>query len=155
VAGRIHTGLVRDLTSGCGRHCRLPIAGEACECQQATRQYRSPTLARAIWFAQNFSEGHLREAALAGDAASSAGNNSEPIMDVDDIAAVAETIGDVPRSGTLNSRSACSSVVGENVNRPLSRLSNAAKSAEKPHRATLPAEPFPGTVVQGGVLLNT
>ncbi|MEA3276031.1 MAG: hypothetical protein U9Q81_12210 [Pseudomonadota bacterium] len=47
------------------------------------------TLVRAAWFAQNFSEGYLREPALAGVVALPAGNVREPIVDVDDIADVA------------------------------------------------------------------
>jgi uncharacterized protein YbjT (DUF2867 family) len=47
------------------------------------------TLVRAAWFAQNFSEGYLREPALAGVVALPAGNIREPIIDVDDIADVA------------------------------------------------------------------
>jgi uncharacterized protein YbjT (DUF2867 family) len=47
------------------------------------------TLVRAAWFAQNFSEGYLREPALAGLVALPAGNVREPIIDVDDIADVA------------------------------------------------------------------
>ena len=47
------------------------------------------TLVRAAWFAQNFSEGYLREPALAGVVALPAGEVREPIIDVDDIADVA------------------------------------------------------------------
>ena len=47
------------------------------------------TLVRAAWFAQNFSEGYLREAALEGLVALPAGDVREPIVDVDDIADVA------------------------------------------------------------------
>jgi uncharacterized protein YbjT (DUF2867 family) len=47
------------------------------------------TLLRAAWFAQNFSEGYLREPAQAGVAALPAGEVREPIVDVDDIADVA------------------------------------------------------------------
>ena len=47
------------------------------------------TLVRAAWFAQNFSEGYLREPALAGVVALPAGGVREPIVDVDDIADVA------------------------------------------------------------------
>jgi hypothetical protein len=42
---------------------------------------------------------------------------------------------------------------GEIVDSPLSLLSNSAESAENPLRATLLAEPFPGTVAQGVVLV--
>jgi len=47
------------------------------------------TLVRAAWFAQNFSEGYLREPALNGLIALPAGDVREPIVDVDDIADVA------------------------------------------------------------------
>ena len=47
------------------------------------------TLVRAAWFAQNFSEGYLRQPALAGVVALPAGDVREPIVDVDDIADVA------------------------------------------------------------------
>jgi hypothetical protein len=43
--------------------------------------------------------------------------------------------------------------VGEFVDGPRSRLSNLAESEEMPHRSTLLAEPFPGAVAQGGVLM--
>ncbi|WNJ99192.1 NmrA family NAD(P)-binding protein [Thalassospiraceae bacterium LMO-JJ14] len=47
------------------------------------------TLVRAAWFAQNFSEGYLREPAMQGMIALPAGDVREPIVDVDDIADVA------------------------------------------------------------------
>lgn len=47
------------------------------------------TLVRAAWFAQNFSEGYLREPALAGVVALPAGDVREPIVDADDISDVA------------------------------------------------------------------
>jgi uncharacterized protein YbjT (DUF2867 family) len=47
------------------------------------------TLVRAAWFAQNFSEGYLREPVLAGVVALPAGQVREPIIDADDIADVA------------------------------------------------------------------
>jgi len=47
------------------------------------------TLVRAAWFAQNFSEGYLRDAVLDGAVALPAGDVREPIVDVDDIADVA------------------------------------------------------------------
>jgi hypothetical protein len=45
--------------------------------------------------------------------------------------------------------------VGEIVSSPRSRRSNSAQIAEKPLRATLLAEPFPGAVAQGVVLVFT
>jgi uncharacterized protein YbjT (DUF2867 family) len=47
------------------------------------------TLVRTAWFAQNFSEGYLRDPALAGEIALPAGYVREPIVDADDIADVA------------------------------------------------------------------
>jgi len=47
------------------------------------------TLVRASWFAQNFSEGYLRDPVLEGMVALPAGDVREPIIDVDDIADVA------------------------------------------------------------------
>lgn len=47
------------------------------------------TLVRAAWFAQNFSEGYLRDPVLEGVVALPAGDIMEPIADVDDIADVA------------------------------------------------------------------
>lgn len=47
------------------------------------------TLVRASWFAQNFSEGYLRDPVLDGVVAVPAGDVREPIVDVDDIADVA------------------------------------------------------------------
>lgn len=47
------------------------------------------TLIRAAWFAQNFSEGYLRDPVLSGIVAMPGGDVREPIVDVDDIADVA------------------------------------------------------------------
>ena len=47
------------------------------------------TLVRASWFAQNFSEGYLRDPILDGAIALPAGAVREPIVDIDDIAGVA------------------------------------------------------------------
>jgi len=47
------------------------------------------TILRAAWFAQNFSEGHLREPVLAGELAFPGGSVAEPFVDVDDVADVA------------------------------------------------------------------
>ena len=47
------------------------------------------TLVRTSWFAQNFSEGYLRDPVLEGMVALPAGDVREPIVDVDDIADVA------------------------------------------------------------------
>jgi uncharacterized protein YbjT (DUF2867 family) len=47
------------------------------------------TLVRAAWFAQNFSEGYLRDPVVSGVMAMPGGDVREPIVDVDDIADVA------------------------------------------------------------------
>lgn len=47
------------------------------------------TLVRAAWFAQNFSEGYLRDPVLSGNVAMPGGDVREPIVDVEDIADVA------------------------------------------------------------------
>ena len=47
------------------------------------------TIIRAAWFAQNFSEGYLRDPILAGVLPMPGGDIAEPIIDIDDIADVA------------------------------------------------------------------
>lgn len=47
------------------------------------------TIVRAAWFAQNFSEGYLRDPVLAGVLPMPGGEVAEPIIDIDDIADVA------------------------------------------------------------------
>jgi len=47
------------------------------------------TIVRAAWFAQNFSEGYLRDPILAGVLPMPGGDMREPIIDIDDIADVA------------------------------------------------------------------
>ncbi|WP_121632791.1 NAD(P)H-binding protein [Tropicibacter alexandrii] len=47
------------------------------------------TIVRAAWFAQNFSEGYLRDPILAGVLPMPGGDTPEPIIDIDDIADVA------------------------------------------------------------------
>ena len=46
------------------------------------------TIVRSAWFAQNFSEGYLRDPILAGALPMPGGDVAEPIIDVDDIADV-------------------------------------------------------------------
>lgn len=46
------------------------------------------TIVRAAWFAQNFSEGYLRDPVLAGVLPMPGGTIAEPIIDIDDIADV-------------------------------------------------------------------
>jgi len=47
------------------------------------------TILRAAWFAQNFSEGYLRDPVLAGVLPMPGGDIAEPILDIDDIAEAA------------------------------------------------------------------
>lgn len=47
------------------------------------------TIVRAAWFAQNFSEGYLRDPVLAGVLPMPGGDVAEPIIDIEDIADVA------------------------------------------------------------------
>lgn len=49
------------------------------------------TLVRAAWFAQNFSEGYLREPILAGVLPMPGGDIAEPIIDIADVAVAALT----------------------------------------------------------------
>lgn len=46
------------------------------------------TIVRAAWFAQNFSEGYLRDPILGGVLPMPGGDISEPIIDIDDVAEV-------------------------------------------------------------------
>lgn len=71
------------LLSGRGEHhARL---GE----QVVQNSGMSHTLVRAAWFAQNFSEGYLRDPILAGVLPMPGGDIKEPILDIEDIADVA------------------------------------------------------------------
>lgn len=45
--------------------------------------------------------------------------------------------------------------VEENVDSPCLHFSNSAENAEEPFRASVLAEPCPGTVAQGVALVNT
>jgi len=75
-----------------GRLVLLSGRGEphAQRCEEIVRNCGlDHVLVRASWFAQNFSEGYLREPALEGVVAMPAGTVREPIVDVDDIADVA------------------------------------------------------------------
>ncbi|SHL78800.1 Uncharacterized conserved protein YbjT, contains NAD(P)-binding and DUF2867 domains [Roseovarius marisflavi] len=77
---------------GLGRLVLLSGRGEtqAMRCENIVRASGIDfTLLRCAWFAQNFSEGYLRDPVLDGLIALPAGNVGEPIVDVDDIADVA------------------------------------------------------------------
>lgn len=77
---------------GLGRLVLLSGRGEtqAMRCEDIVRASGIDfTLLRCAWFAQNFSEGYLRDPVLDGLIALPAGNVGEPIVDVDDIADVA------------------------------------------------------------------
>lgn len=77
---------------GVGRLVLLSGRGEthAVECEEIVRASGVDfTLLRCAWFAQNFSEGYLRDPVLGGMIALPAGDVREPIVDADDIADVA------------------------------------------------------------------
>lgn len=78
--------------AGVGRLVLLSGRGEfhAQRCEKIVRESGLEyVLVRAAWFAQNFSEGYLRDPLLDGVIALPAGDVREPIVDVDDIADVA------------------------------------------------------------------
>ena len=80
------------LEAGVRRMVLLSGRGEE-EAQRAEQALQDTdadwTIVRATWFAQNFSEGFLLDAVLAGVVALPAGEVGEPFVDVDDIADVA------------------------------------------------------------------
>ena len=58
--------------------------------ENAVRESGLPcTILRCAWFAQNFSEGHLRDQVLSGELAFPGGDVAEPFVDLDDVADVA------------------------------------------------------------------
>jgi uncharacterized protein YbjT (DUF2867 family) len=58
------------------------------------------TILRCAWFAQNFSEGYLRDPVLSGEVAFPAGDIAEPFVDLDDVADVAvEALTDARHAG--------------------------------------------------------
>jgi uncharacterized protein YbjT (DUF2867 family) len=57
--------------------------------ENAVRESGVPyTILRCAWFAQNFSEGHLRDQVLSGELAFPAGDVAEPFVDLEDVADV-------------------------------------------------------------------
>jgi uncharacterized protein YbjT (DUF2867 family) len=91
-ASAVRTFVELALEGGVRRLVLLSGRGEE-EAQRAEEILRSSgadwTVVRASWFAQNFSEGFLRDAVLAGEVALPTGDVPEPFIDVDDIADVA------------------------------------------------------------------
>ena len=69
--------------------------------ENAVRESGIPyTILRCAWFAQNFSEGHLRDQVLSGELAFPAGEVAEPFVDLDDVADVAvEALTDPKHAG--------------------------------------------------------
>jgi uncharacterized protein YbjT (DUF2867 family) len=80
------------VASGVRKIVLLSGRGEP-QCYPAERAVRESgaafTVVRCAWFAQNFSEGQMRPAVLAGEVAFPAGNIAEPFVDIDDTADVA------------------------------------------------------------------
>jgi len=80
------------LAAGARRLVLLSGRGEE-EAERAERALQASgadwTIVRCSWFMQNFSEGHFRDAVLAGELALPVGDVAEPFVDVDDIADVA------------------------------------------------------------------
>jgi uncharacterized protein YbjT (DUF2867 family) len=69
--------------------------------ENAVRESGVPcTILRCSWFAQNFSEGHLRDQVLSGELAFPAGDVAEPFVDLEDVADVAvEALTDPKHAG--------------------------------------------------------
>jgi uncharacterized protein YbjT (DUF2867 family) len=69
--------------------------------EDAVRESGVPyTILRCAWFAQNFSEGHLRDQVLSGELAFPAGETREPFVDLEDVADVAvEALTDAKHAG--------------------------------------------------------
>lgn len=95
VPGAVETvGAFAELAvrQGVNRLVLLAGRGEA-EAERAEEAVRDSgadlTIVRATWFAQNFSEGFMRDAILSGVLALPAGDTPEPFVDADDIAEVA------------------------------------------------------------------
>lgn len=91
-AEKIEALTIRAKAAGVRRLVLLSGRGElhARRCEKIVRESGLEyVLVRAAWFAQNFSEGYLRDPLLQGVIALPAGDVREPIVDVDDIADVA------------------------------------------------------------------
>jgi uncharacterized protein YbjT (DUF2867 family) len=87
-------GALSELARSLGARRLVLLSGRgethAARCEEIVRASGAPfTLLRCAWFAQNFSEGYLRDPVLGGVVALPAGDVHEPIIDVDDIAEVA------------------------------------------------------------------
>ena len=95
VPGAVETiGAFADLAVDKGAKRLVFLAGrgeaEAERAEDAVRDSGADvTIVRATWFAQNFSEGFMREGIHSGVLALPAGDTPEPFVDVDDIADVA------------------------------------------------------------------
>jgi len=89
---RIAALVARAAAAGAERLVLLSGRGEhrAALCERIVAESGlAHTLVRAAWFAQNFSEGALRPAVMAGEIALPAGGIAEPVVDAEDIADVA------------------------------------------------------------------
>jgi uncharacterized protein YbjT (DUF2867 family) len=91
-AGQIRELARLAVASGVRRIVLISGRGEP-QChagEDAVRESGIPfTILRCAWFAQNFSEGHLRDQVLSGELAFPAGDVAEPFVDLDDVADVA------------------------------------------------------------------
>jgi uncharacterized protein YbjT (DUF2867 family) len=101
-------GHIRELaqlaaTSGVRRIVLISGRGEP-QCHAGENAVRESgiacTILRCAWFAQNFSEGHLRDQVLSGELAFPGGDVAEPFVDLDDVADVAvEALTDPKHAG--------------------------------------------------------
>lgn len=95
VPGAVETvGAFADLAVGEGVTRLVLLAGrgeaEAVRAEEAVHDSGADlTVVRATWFAQNFSQGFMRDGILSGVLALPAGDTPEPFVDADDIADVA------------------------------------------------------------------
>ena len=101
-------GHIRELTrlataSGVRRIVLISGRGEP-QCHAGENAVRESgiawTILRCAWFAQNFSEGHLRDQVMSGELAFPGGDVAEPFVDLEDVADVAvEALTDPKHAG--------------------------------------------------------
>jgi uncharacterized protein YbjT (DUF2867 family) len=103
--GQIRELAQRAVASGVRHIVMISGRGEP-QChagENAVRESGIPyTILRCAWFAQNFSEGHLRDQVLSGELAFPGGDVAEPFVDLDDVADVAvEALTDPQHAGKI------------------------------------------------------